>query len=97
MEEVRIIFKDGTEIQAEKNGDCFIVDEKPSFPEDLSDITIEGESGTVNISNGRIIECASVDENYWFSVQEIPEAELERQATNDAILELSELIGSLLS
>jgi hypothetical protein len=93
----KITFKDGTVINAEKNGSCFIVDEKPSFPEDLKEITIEGEGGTTEIGNGRIVESASVDGRYWFAVIEIPEAELEKQATADAIMELSELVGALLS
>lgn len=93
----KITFKDGTVVNAEKNGSCFIVDEKPSFPENLKEIMIEGENGTIEISNGRIVESASVDGKYWFTIIEIPEAELEKQATADAIMELSELVAALLS
>ncbi len=42
MERVKIIFLDGTEIEAEKNGSSYIVDEKPRFPNDLSEVSITG-------------------------------------------------------
>jgi hypothetical protein len=80
----KIIFNDGTEITAKKNGSCFIVDEAPEFPEDLTGITIEGENGTTEIENGRIIESASVDGKYWFTIQEIPEDELWKAEVEDA-------------
>ena len=85
----KIIFNDGTEITAEKNGNCFIVDEAPEFPEDLTDIKIEGESGTAQIENGRIVEAASVDGRYWFSIQEIPEDEIWKAEVEDALCDLS--------
>lgn len=68
--EVTIRFSDGTEITAEQNGTTYIVDEEPTFPEDLSEVEIEGEEGTTTIENAEIIECAKVpgDERYWFTV-----------------------------
>ena len=92
MEEVKIIFKDGTELTVERNGSSFITDEKPAFPEDLKNITIEGQT----IANGRIIECASVDGRYWFAITEIPQDELDKAAYDDALAELTELIATMM-
>lgn len=92
MEEVKIIFKDGTELTVERNGSSFITDEKPTFPEDLKNITIEGQT----ISNGRVIECASVDGRYWFAITEIPQDELDKAAYDDALAELTELIATMM-
>ncbi len=78
----KIIFKDGTEITVERNGSCFIVETKPEFPEDLTDITIEGEMPQT-IANGRIVDAASVDGRYWFTIIEISEAEA-REAKREA-------------
>ena len=78
MEEVKITFSDGTEIEAEKNGGSYIVPDKPEFPSDLDEVTIEENGATVTLHNARIIECASVDGRYWFSIQEIPEDTIEK-------------------
>ena len=40
MEVATIRFSDGTEIEAEVNGTCFIVDEKPEFPDNFEEIVI---------------------------------------------------------
>ena len=74
MEKATIIFNDGTELEAAVNGDCFIVDEKPDFPNDLTDISIVSDQGERTVEHGRIVECAS-EEGYWFAIAEIPEAE----------------------
>ncbi|MBQ7615677.1 MAG: hypothetical protein IJU77_11575 [Butyrivibrio sp.] len=75
MEVATIRFSDGTEIEAEVNGTCFIVDEKPEFPDNFEEIVItEGESEKT-IEHGRLLECASVDDKYWFAIEEIPEQE----------------------
>lgn len=84
----KITFSDGTVVTAEKNGSCFITDEMPDFPEELTDITIEGESITT-IENGRIIEAASVDGRYWFVIQEISKEELWKAEIEDALCDLS--------
>lgn len=75
MEIATIIFSDGTQIEAEVNGSCFIVDEEPEFPDNFEDITIEDGGSERQISHGRLIECESVDGRYWFSIEEIPEGE----------------------
>lgn len=75
METAKITFSNGEEIIAEVNGDSFIVNEEPTFPDNLEDITIEKDGQEETIEHGRIIECASVDGRYWFAISEIPEHE----------------------
>lgn len=75
METVKIIFADGTEVTAEKNGDCFIIKKKRSFPEDLSTVTVRGDDGDTIYRNAELVECASVDGKYWFTFIETSEAE----------------------
>ena len=75
METVNIIFNDGTELEAERNGSSFIVNEKPDFPEEFTNITIEDEDGETIIDSAELIECASIDGRYWFSFREITERE----------------------
>lgn len=62
----KIIFKDGTEINAEQNGSCFITYTKPDFPADLSRVIIKAQKET-KLKNAQLVECASVDERYWFT------------------------------
>jgi len=87
--EARIIFKNGVEITAEKNGDCFIVARKPAFPTDLSVVTVTDSDGEKTIRNVQVIECAAVDENYWFAFRELSEEEAWRAGIEDALCELS--------
>ena len=75
METVTIPFKDRTEITAEVNGSNYITNSKPSFPDDLTDITIDEGGSKRTIENGRVIECAPMDNRYWFAIIEIPEQE----------------------
>lgn len=100
MEKIR--FKDGSVVEAERNGSCFIVDEKPLFPKNLDDITIDGETSAI-ISHGKIIECASIDGRYWFTITEVPPEELEKVAllkklddAESAVAELSELVAAMI-
>lgn len=72
METVTIIFADGTEVSAKKNGDCLILARKRTFPEDLSVVTISGADGDTVYHNAELVECASVDGKYWFSFIETP-------------------------
>ena len=74
MEKVTIVFADGTELEVEKNGTCFIVDEEPEFPEDLSEVTITEDGKDTVIENAEIVECAATDDRYWFAIIEIPES-----------------------
>lgn len=98
--EAKIIFKDGTQITAEQNGTCYILNEKPEFPEDMTGLIIQKEDGNIEFQYPLLIECASIDGNYWFSFMEEPadqkvirELKEENAMLEDAILELAELIG----
>jgi len=68
MEVVTIIFEDGTEINAERNGTSLITAEKPDFPEELGMVIITGEDGEESIPDAEVLECAPIpgDERYWF-------------------------------
>ena len=76
METAKITFSNGEEIIAEVNGDSFIIDEEPTFPDNLENITIEKDGQTSEIEHGRIIECASVDGRYWFAIGQISAEEM---------------------
>ena len=98
---VRIRFKDGAELTAERNGDCYITDTKPNFPDDLSVVWINNGAYETVIKNAEIAECAAVDGRYWFAFIETPaevlrQRELEDtiQMLTDCLLEMSELIYS---
>lgn len=73
--EAIIIFKDGTRVRAEKNGDCLILDTKVRFPNDLKSLVIESAEGTKEFEYAQLLECASADGRYWFTFVEIPEDE----------------------
>ncbi len=91
--EAKIVFKDGTTINAQVNGHCYIVDVEPTFPEDLTDIIVKKGKETQTIANGRIVPAASVDGRYWFAIIEISEAEEEAnqlRADVDYLLAISE-------
>lgn len=68
MEEVKIRFTDGTEIEAEKNGSSYIVDVEPDFPDDLSEVEIETDQGTETVENAMVVKCAGTDARYWFTI-----------------------------
>jgi hypothetical protein len=85
MEKVKIIFSDGAEIVAEQNGTCYIVDEKPDFPADLSTVTI-GEQVLENVA---LVECASIDGRYWFSFRQLSPQEIWMAEIEDALCDLS--------
>lgn len=94
--EVTIIFADGTELDAVQNGSSYIVKKKPTFPEDLSEVTVRSEDGDTVFHNPTIQECASIDRKYWFTfVEEDPVqkaiSEL-RQDTAEALNGLLEFV-----
>ena len=67
-----ITFNNGMTLEVEQNGSTFITETKPTFPTDLSDITIAGENETT-IKNGMIVECYGPNsEYYYFSIIEKP-------------------------
>ena len=83
--ETTIKFKNGTEIIAEENGGCYIVGKKPKFPEDLSVV----EAGDRTFVNAFVIECASVDDRYWFAFGEMAADDVWKASIEDALCELS--------
>ena len=94
MEIVVVIFKDGSEIEAELNGNSLIMDEKPFIPEDLSVVRIHGDQGTdITFKDAELVECASVDGRYWFTFAEKNEEQkLKEKVTflEDCLMEMSE-------
>lgn len=87
--EARIGFKDGTEIIAEENGNCFIVAAKPTFPADLSIVTVKSMGKTETLKNVMVQECASVDGRYWFTFIEMSDMDVWKASIEDALCELS--------
>ena len=98
----KITLSNGTEIIAEKNADCYITASKPEFPDVLGKVIIESEDGDKEYEDALLIECACIDNRYWFSFMETPEdiklknriEELEtvNGMLEECILEMSEII-----
>lgn len=76
MEKAKITFKNGLEIEAEVNGSCYIVDSKPEFPVDLSEVTVTAGEDEKVLHEVEVNEAASVDGRYWFALRELTEQEL---------------------
>ena len=91
--EAKITFANGSELTAEMSGNCFIVNEKPDFPEDLSEVTVESGEGEKVYQNVIVQECAHVDDKYWFAFVEEDPRDVEIRMLEDAIIELAEIIG----
>jgi hypothetical protein len=97
-----INFVNRSEIEAEKNSDCYIVATKPDFPEPLGEVVVTSDDGEKHFQDALLIECASIDGRYWFALMETPEDEklkrriTELESTNgmlsDCILEMSEIV-----
>lgn len=85
MENVNIVFHDGTELVAVRNGDCFIVAEKPDFPADLSVVTVDEQV----LENVVVVECASTGGKYWFAFRQLTPEEIWRADIENALCELS--------
>lgn len=67
MEERAIIrFKDGTEINAEVNGNNFITAAEPNFPADMSEVTVIKENDEEVLKNVSVQQSAGLDGRYWF-------------------------------
>lgn len=93
--EATIKFSNGTTLNAEVNGSAYIVDTKPAFPEDLTNIEITTAEGTETIANGEIIECASVDSRYWFSIRETPSDVIKAQETETRFADIENALCEL--
>lgn len=62
------------------NGTCYITDEKPSFPFDLTETEVVTDSGTTLFVNPKIIECASgFEPGYWFTLVEKSSVEVQEE------------------
>ena len=59
MEKAKIIFITGLTITAEVNGGSYITEEKPDFPDDLSEITVEQGEETKEIRDAQIFSSLS--------------------------------------
>lgn len=88
----KIIFANGLEINAEVNGNNFIVDKKPSFPVNLKNIKIESSDGTTVITNGMITTCAPLDKRYWFTISEVPTGTLQMELTDQRIADIEDAL-----
>ena len=89
MEKVKITFFDGTIVNADVNGDSYIVDTKPAFPADTSIVTIGEGQNAETLENVKIQECASIDGRYWFAFVAMSEIEIRFAEIEDALCELS--------
>lgn len=86
-ERVKIRFKDGTELEAGVNGNNFITDEAPEFPDDLSEVVIISDGGEEVIKNATVQQAAGIDDRYWFIfVAQTPLGSLESQVLYTAMM-----------
>lgn len=93
--EATIKFANGQELTVEKNGSSFITATKPEFPSNLNNITIESDGGSQVISKGEILECASVDGRYWFTVVEIPASAIKEASIEQRIADIEDVICTM--
>ena len=75
-----IKFLNGEYLEVEENGNSYILDTKPVFPQNLSTVTITNEETTITLHNVELVECASIDDRYWFNFTEIPEVEVRERS-----------------
>lgn len=91
-----ITFADGTIIYAENNGNCYITDTRPAFPDNLSDVTVQISNGDTSrgqiYQHAEVIECANVDGRYWFAFRELSPEELRQKELNDTIQMLTDCL-----
>ena len=90
-ESVKITFTNGLVLDALLNATTYIVDEKPDFPDDLSEVTVEMENGTTVYRNAKITEAYSDDGKYRFGISEMSPLEIRLAEYEDAICELSQM------
>lgn len=95
MNTATILFKNGTTLNAEQNGDCLIVSQKPTFPDDLSVVTVTGEAYTHIFRNAKVVDCASVDGRYWFAFVEKTNEELFRELMQESIAAIEDALCEL--
>lgn len=91
MNTVTIQFPNGTQLTAEQNGSCYIVDTKPAFPDDLSVVEVMGDEPKV-FHNAFVQDCASVDGRYWFAFVEKTQDELFRQQMQEDMASIEDAL-----
>ena len=97
--EAIIAFKNGTTIRALQNGSCFIMDEIPEFPDDLSTVTVRSGDEETVLHFVMVQEAASIDDRFWFCLVEesaearqIRELEEKNLFLEDCLMEMSEIV-----
>lgn len=90
-ESVKITFVNGLVLNAILNATTYIVDEKPDFPDDISEVTVEMKNGTTVYRNAKIMEAYSDDGKYRFGISEMSPLEIRFAEYEDAICELSQM------
>jgi len=83
--EVTLTFADGSKITAALNGNCYITNEKPEIPEDLSLIMVSGAEERT-FKNAQLVEPFSNDGRYWFSFIEVSDEEISREKTDAQVM-----------
>jgi len=89
MEKVMLTFENGIKIEADVNGDCYIVDEKPDFPIGLTTVLVDDGEVEIEKENVTITESAPLDGRYWFALVPASEFDIWRAEIEDALCELS--------
>ena len=82
---IRITFANGSGLDAEVNGNCYITDTRPEFPDDLSVVTVAADDPCCDRTyrNAHLVECASSDGRYWFTFREPSSEELYRMQLDE--------------
>lgn len=91
MNQVTIVFLDGTTLSAYQNGNSFIVNSKPTFPDDLSVVEVIADDVHYVYINAYIVECASVDGKYWFGICEESKEEIALKTMHKNIQTIAEI------
>ena len=94
MDTVTIRYGNDLSIIAEVNGSSFITDNDPDMPDFFPEVEIEYADYTVTLHNAQLVECAAIDNRYWFALVEMPQQELlisRLQATVDYIAMMTDI------
>lgn len=92
----KIIFASGLMIEAVLNATTFIVDEEPTFPADLTEVTVEIEGETTVYHNAEISEVYSDDGKYRFGIREIPADVIAQEKADAQIMYTALMTDTLL-
>lgn len=93
---VRIVFATGLVIDAVLNATTYIVDEKPDFPADIVDVTVEGGGETTTFHNVEIVESYSDDGKYRFTIREVSADVIVQEKTDAQIMYTALMTDTLL-